>query len=459
MIRPTDRVRPPLLRYFVLLLTLPLAIAALLVTPASAQDREAAPAQPPADQAAQTPATQTPAATTSLQELLGRQHLFGDWGGARTKMEAQGTKFEVSFTNFFQWVPNRDVPLLEDPNGAVTTKYMYGGKFDVMDTSDLSKIAWKGLSVNAHLEIRFGDVPLFAGGTLIPTNTALLLPEPEDTHARLSALNFTQVLNPYVSVSIGRFNMVDLYQHAYTGGRGIDKFMNLSFVMPPISLRTVPPVAEGVIFSVFKGSEVAARGGLIESTDTGFFKNGATVLWEVALPVKLFSKPGHYSVGGEFSSTVATALDQNPWILLPPFNQPVQTKTGAWTLNISFDQAIAEDPNDATKHFGLFGMLGVSDGNPSLIQPFFMLGVGGHSILRGRPNDTFGIAYSFNAVSADFKTAVEPVRLRNENAGELYYNFAVAPWSLITADLQFIDPFAVGSRTRTFFAIRWKLVF
>ena len=93
----------------------------------------------------------------------------------------------------------------------------------------------------------------------------------------------------------------------------------------------------------------------------------------------------------------------------------------------------------------MFGTLGVSDGNPSLIQPFFILGVGGHSLLRGRDNDTFGIAYSFNGVSADFKTAVEPIRLRNESAGELYYNFAVTSWSLVTADLQFVDPFAVGS--------------
>jgi len=29
----------------------------------------------------------------------------------------------------------------------------------------------------------------------------------------------------------------------------------------------------------------------------------------------------------------------------------------------------------------------------------------------------------------------------------------------VTADLQFVDPFAVGSRTRTFFSVRWKLIF
>jgi len=454
MIRPTDRATLTFLRHLIVTLSVSIVFAAMFATPASGQDREV---EAPPAQASQ--AAQAPAATTPLQDLVKRDQLFGDWGGARGTMATEGTKLDVSFTQFFQWVPNRDTPLLQDPNGAVTTKYMYGGKFDIIDASDLSKLAWKGLSMNAHVEIRFGDVPLLAGGTLIPTNTALLFPEAEDTKARLSALNFTQVMNPHVAVSVGRFNMVDLYQRAYTGGMGEDKFMNLSFVIPPVSLRTVPPVAEGVIFAVLKGSDVVAKAGLIESTDAGFFKNGATVLWEVALPVKLFQKPGHYSVGGEFSSTQATALDQNPWILLPPFNQPTLTKQGAWTLNITFDQAVAEDPNDAKKTFGVFGTLAVSDGNPSLIQPFFILGVGGHSLLRGRDNDTFGIAYSFNGVSADFKTAVDPIRLRNESAGELYYNFAVTHWSLVTADLQFVDPFAVGSRTRTFFSVRWKLIF
>jgi porin len=369
-------------------------------------------------------------------------------------MEQNGTKISASFTQFFDWAPVR-----QNAAGDVEQQYLYGGKFDVMDTTDLSKIAWTGLSVSAHLEVRYGDVPLLAGGTLIPTNTALLFPERQDTKARLSSLNFTQVLNPHATVSVGRFNMVDLSDHAYTGGRGIDKFMNLSFVMPPISIRTVPPVAEGVIFNVLRGSEVAATAGLIESTDEGFFKNGATVLWNVMLPVKLFGGPSHYSVGGEFSSTVATSLDQSVWLLLPPFNNTAITKQGAFTLNVSFDQALYVDPNDHSKNWGLFGTLGISDANPTPIQPFLILGGGGHTLLRGRPNDTFGVAYSLNGLSTDFVEAVQPVRIRSEQAGEFYYNFAVTPWSLVTADLQFVDPFAVGSKTRTFLAVRWKLVF
>ena len=89
----------------------------MFAAPASGQDREVAPLPRPAGQAAQ-----TPPATTPLQDLVKRDQLFGDWGGARGKMDSEGTKLDVSFTQFFQWVPNRDTPLLQDPTGAVTTK-------------------------------------------------------------------------------------------------------------------------------------------------------------------------------------------------------------------------------------------------------------------------------------------------------------------------------------------------
>jgi len=37
----------------------------------------------------------------------------------------------------------------------------------------------------------------------------------------------------------GRFNMVDLYSaHPFTGGEGIDRFMNLSLDAPPVSARS-----------------------------------------------------------------------------------------------------------------------------------------------------------------------------------------------------------------------------
>jgi hypothetical protein len=84
--------------------------------------------------------------------------------------------------------------------------------------------------------------------------------------------------------------------------------------------------------------------------------------------------------------------------------------------------------------------------------------MGGNSPIRGRSQDTFGAGYYFTGVSETLQDTLDPlIRLRSENGFEGYYNVAVTGWSKVTANFQFIDPFAVGSKTRGFFAVRWKL--
>lgn len=419
-------------------------------TPATSNATPAASPQATAG-APQTPAT--PAPESKWAEWMNKPTLLGDWDGFRTKAGKEyGTTFGVSFTQFFSWVPT-----IVD-----TSNYEYGNKLDVKVNTDLSKWAWKGLSVAAHVEMRAGTAPNLAGGTLVPTNTALLLPKPDGTEIRLSNLTFTQQLNPHVTMSVGRLNTVDLYSidKLYTGGSGIDRFMNLSYNEPPLDSRTIPPVVEGITFNILNNGEVVASAGLIESTDPGFFKNGATVLWNVRLPLKPMHLPGHYDLGGAFSSVVATSLDQSPWVFFPQLGVPATTEQGAWTLRFTVDQALMADKNDATRTMGVFGSIGLSDGNPSPFQPYLFVGFGGNGYMLGRPLDSFGFGYYRGGLSGDLVNTLSPViRLRDERGGEIYYNFALAPWTGITADLQFVDPFAVGSKTRTFFSLRWKVAF
>jgi porin len=399
---------------------------------------------------AQTPEpTPAPAPAT---DLLKRGELFGDWGGARTKLGQKGTKIDATYTQFFDWVPVGD-----DNRG-----FDYGGKFDVKGESNLNKSLGEGFSVAGHFELRYGDVPLLAGGTLIPTSTALLFPESSDTHARVTSLYGTQILEKKFALQFGRFNALDLYSsHPFTGGNGIDRFMNLSLVAPPLSARTVPPSAEGVLFSVLKGATPALTVGLIESTEDGFFENGATFMWNTMLPVKLSKTlPGGISVGGEIGSFEGTSLDQTPWALIPPLGIPLETVQGAWTLNVSVDQFVWMHPNDPAKGMGVFGMFGVSDGDPSLLRTQMFVGFGGAAPFEGRSADSFGAAFFYNDVSNDLQETVEPfLPIRNEQGVELYYAWAPVGWSRVTADLQIIDPFLKRSESRLFFGVRWKVIF
>lgn len=398
---------------------------------------------------AQTPAAAPPAAQT---DILKRGELFGDWGGARTKLGQKGTKIDVSYTQFFDWVPVGD-----DDRG-----FDYGGRFDAQVQSNLNKSLGEGFSVAGHFELRSGDVPLLAGGTLIPTSTALLFPESSGTHARVTSLYGTQILEKRFALQFGRFNTLDLYSsHPFTGGYGVDKFMNLSLVAPPLSARTLPPSAEGVLFSVLKGATPALTVGLLESTEDGFFENGATFMWNAMLPVKLSKTlPGGVGVGGEFSSFEGTALDQTPWALIPPLGIPLEQVQGTWTLHATVDQFVWMHPNDPTKGMGVFGMVGVSDGDPSLLRTQLFVGFGGAAPFEGRSADSFGAAFFYNDVSNDLEDTVAPfLPIRNEQGVELYYAWAPVGWSRVTADLQVIDPFLRRSETRLFFGVRWKVIF
>jgi porin len=407
-------------------------------------------AQDPAPQ----PATPPPDTTqTTLQEFLGRERLLGDWGGAQRELGSRGVTLGAAFTQFFDWVPVGD-----DDRG-----FDYGGKLDFKAASDLSNYVAKGLSVRAHVEFRYGDAPLLAGGTLIPTSSALLFPEADGEEIRLASLFATYMFQgtsgaPRMALSFGRFDMVDMYVKPFTGGEGTEKFMNLAFVAPPIWARTIPPVTEGVI-ATFLGKDVepVVTVGLIDSNDEGFFDNGATFMWDVRLPFTPFSLPGVYSVGGEFSSITATSLDQSPWVFIPVLDVPLAEEEGAWTLNLTAHQYVAQDP--ATKRgWGVFGMLGVTDGDPNFVKTFAHAGVAGNVPFGGRQQDTFGLGYFYSGVSGDLKDTLDPfIRLRKEQGFEFYYTFAPTGWSKLTADLQFIDPFVVASETRAFFAVRWKI--
>ena len=382
---------------------------------------------------------------------LTRGELTGGWGPREKLATAGATTLDASMTQFFH----------SSPEGDDDRTFDYGGKLEVKTKTGLGKWLGNTSSLDTHFEFRYQHVPILAGGTLIPTSSALLFPESEDAHGRISSFYYTQVFGGKYVLQAGRFNTVDLYsaQHPFTGGEGIDRFMNLSLVAPPVSARTVPPIAEGAIFSVLRGAAPALTVGIIESTEEGFFENGVTFLWSVRPPLKFSDKPGGISFGGEISSFEGTSLEQSPWALLPDSPIPLEEKQGSWTLNVTVDQYLRMHSADPTKGWGFFGMLGVSDGNPSFLAIQAFAGLGGTAPFARRALDTWGVGLFVNGVSNDLQDTISPfIRTRDEKGIELFYSWAPVGWSRVTADLQVIDPFVVRSETRLFAAVRWKLM-
>ena len=116
----------------------------------------------------------------------------------------------------------------------------------------------------------------------------------------------------------------------------------------------------------------------------------------------------------------------------------LQHKKGSWNIYYNFDQYLYEPKKGADKGIGLFGRLGVSDGNPNFMKFFSSFGIGGKGMFESRPNDKFGIGYYF--INTHNPTINGPLQsrkfLRDESGLEAFYNIAITPWLLLTPDLQ-----------------------
>jgi porin len=106
----------------------------------------------------------------------------------------------------------------------------------------------------------------------------------------------------------------------------------------------------------------------------------------------------------------------------------------------------------------VFGRAGISDGNPNPIEWFLSFGVGGHSLLAGRPDDTFGIGWYYTGISDELGPVVSSL-LGDGQGVELYYAIAITEWVHVTPDLQVVAPNEVGLDTALVAGLRARVDF
>jgi len=163
-----------------------------------------------------------------------------------------------------------------------------------------------------------------------------------------------------------------------------------------------------------------------------------TNLAALTLKTTLAGLPGSYGIKGIYSTREGADLSQ----LIPSaINDVPNTKHGSWYVGLSMQQYPVQDPSNSARGWGVFAEIAKADGNPNTLEWSTYVGVGGNSLIPGRPADRFGLAYFRYGVSNDLKTELAPVfHLRDESGVEIFYNVAVTPWFRITGDLQFIRP-------------------
>ena len=393
--------------------------------------------------AAELDAGDAPAATPYSGDIWNRSTLTGDWGGLRNEWAAKGVTLDMSITQVGQGVVA----------GGKSGAWEYGGRGDFILNLDSGKLGlWPGGFFNFEMEGNWARAVNNKTGALMPVNSNQLVPLPPGDIFGVPAWNFTQFLSPYFGLSIGKFatitaNSGDMNDFAH--GKGDTQFMNMAFNFNPLVAFTVPysTLGTGLVVLPTKDPKQAVISLFLMSasnspTTSGFDDlndNNLVVVAEGRVRTDFFGLTGHQDFGTSFSNKKFTSIDQRLDRDVIE-NGTLKSEKGSWNLWYNFDQYLYEPTKGADRGVGIFGRLGVSDGNPNLMKFFGSLGVGGKGMFESRPNDKFGVGYYF--INIGNPTIQGPFQtrklLRDEYGFELFYNFAITPWLLLTPDLQVV---------------------
>jgi porin len=406
----------------------------------------------------------------SLQD---RSTLTGDWGGTRDDLAARGITVLPSLTGFYQG----------PTAGNVDHTFDLGGKGDLFLNVDGGKLGlWDGFGIQVHGEYNFGTTPGSVGGTTVPNNTAMTFPVQNEPGGDLTSVFLTQRIGPNFTLLAGKMNTFDFYASGkkFTGGDGINSFWNIMFVGPPSGM--VPVAAFGAT-AVYKMDPLTFTLMVYDPTDalnrTGFdnpFSQGVTGRGSIDLSSNPFGLPRTDSLMAAISDEKGTDFESLPdlskfaspafkasvikaFITKAMFGQDAQTylppelqsettqKRGRWWVGYAFEQTLWQSQTDPSRSWGLFGQVGVSDGNPNSLKWSALGGVGGTSPLPGRQDDKFGVGALYYSYSNVLKQHLYPlITLGDEYGMEMFYNFAITKWFRVTADLQVIAP-AIKAQT------------
>jgi porin len=373
-------------------------------------------------------------------DICTRPYLLGNACGLRDQLAAHGITVNIDTYQFYQGVAS----------GGAHDAFEYAGHNDYFVNIDGEKAGlWKGFFVTLHGETRWGDTVNPDSGALIPVNTVELFPKSSGTATALTAVKFTQALSENFVTFAGKLNMIDEWKMPLTGARLFDGFWNLGMSFPVVVARTIPYSTLGAGAAVLADKFPIFTVMVLDTNNTPttsgfdtFFDNGATIFADLNLPTKFFGLPGTQTIAGTFST--GKYNDLSPTAYFDPEQGLVITPgfvRDSWCVFYTGSQAFWADPKNPTHAYGIYTNIGVADNGPSPIRFAANVALYGSSPITSRPLDTFGIGYAFTRFSApvrDFAPALVPID--NDQAVELFYNYAVTPWMNVAPDLQVVFP-------------------
>ncbi len=376
--------------------------------------------------------------------------------------------FDLSVTQIYQGVVSggqNNGPLFPRPGGGSHT-WDYGGQGDFVFNLDTGKAGlWQGGIFRLEAEGVWSNNVNSQVGSLMAANTQGIYLSPSDNEIVLSNVSYTQFVSHHLGFFLGKITTItqdsgDMNDFAH--GKGDSQFFNLALNFNPTILM-VPYSTLGVGTIILPGDKpddlVITAGAFDPNGNPGtsglgnLWQDGALYLAEGRLKTNFFGHTGHQLIGGAYSDKLYNSLQQNFRIIIE--NGQLATTSGAWAVYYNFDQYLYE-PSPG-RGWGVFGRFGVSDADPSPIEYFWSLGIGGKGMIETRPNDGLGLGF-YDAITSDASVPAF-LGIGDEWGVEAFYDIALTPWAQLTPDVQYIDGARPNSDPAVAIGFRLKLIF
>lgn len=404
-------------------------------------------------------------------DLLDRKYLLGDLWGSRSALADHGLQFEINFTQHGQSIVS----------GGRDTGTRYGGALDYLFNFDLQKMGLlPGAIVTMRAESRYGESVNQLAPSLLPINTDLYFPltssPDEDLAIALTELTYTQYLSEHFAVFIGKLNTLNGDPNEFASGRGVSQFSRSSLVFNPVSALAVPysTLGGGVVW--LPSQHVALTATLMNTTDssttTGFddFGDGWTASVEAQFKYSLGDLPGGQNLGFIYASDADFFNLNGRFSFEPGTGLIAPADSDTWSVYWSGWQYLWTDGANAgapintvdgipdRRGIGLFARLGTGDDDTMPISFHASGGVGGRGLIPSRPDDHFGVGYSYSAIRTGRIAGIAGAE--DETQGfEAFYNAAITPAANLTFSVQVLEGLNPAYDTAVALGVRLNLRF
>ncbi|MCE9589691.1 MAG: carbohydrate porin [Planctomycetes bacterium] len=385
-------------------------------------------------------------------DLFERSHLTGDWGGTRTDLANKGIQFQVDWTQHLQSVVD----------GGADTATQYGGNLDYMLNLDLYRMGLlPGALIKVRAETRYGEFANDKSGSIIPVNMDGAVPINDsngaaDVPIALTDLAYYQFLSEKFGVFLGKIDTLNGDPNPFASGRGVSQFMNANYVIPVQTLLMVPYSTLAAGFVAMPTPNITLTSAMMNTADSsttsgfGEFGNGWTSGSEADIQYRLGKLPGGMNFGFVYAADRDYTEFGGRFTFQRGEGLVVPTQDNTWAAYWSGWQYFytPEDVKGPVKMangapdrqgVGIFWRFGEADHDTNPIRWTLSGGVGGKGLVPGRPNDLWGVGYSYASLGTSRLTSALAVD-DNSQGFEGFYNIALTPAMHLTFDLQVVDP-------------------